>query len=101
LEKENKQAMLMDKLDKAMRSIQFPLYNKAPSHHSAEQEYIDGAHRALNDLQTAERYFNSITDPDLIEYALYEIEAARRKYEYMMRKLRSGEASWENASETQ
>ena len=67
---------------------------------SAEGEYTDGARRALRELQSAEQYFNSITDPDLIEYALYEIEAARRKYEYMMRKLRSGEAAYEAASTT-
>ena len=64
---------------------------------NAEGEYTDGARRALRELQTAEQYFNSITDPDLIEYALYEIEAARRKYEYMIRKLRSGEAAYESA----
>ncbi len=64
---------------------------------NAEGEYTDGARRALRELQSAEQYFNSITDPDLIEYALYEIEAARRKYEYMIRKLRSGEAAYESA----
>lgn len=63
---------------------------------NAEGEYAEGARKALRELQSAEKYFNAISDPELVEYALYEIEAARRKYEYMMRKLRSGEASYES-----
>lgn len=62
---------------------------------NAEDEYAEGARKALRELQSAERYFNAISDPELVEYALYEIEASRRKYEYMMRKLRSGEAAYE------
>ncbi len=64
---------------------------------SAVDEYTAEAMRALDAWHAAERYFNSITDPDLIEYALYEVEAARRKYEYLMRKLRNGDALYEDA----
>jgi len=45
-------------------------------------------HRALHDLHTAENYFNSVAEPELVEYAAYELEAARRKYEYLLRCLR-------------
>ena len=68
-----------------------------PEFVSAEQEYVDEAARALEQWRAAENYFNSITDPDLVEYALYEVEAARRKYEYLLRKIRSGDAAWESA----
>jgi hypothetical protein len=91
--------MFMDKLERALQSLQAPASPPDSPQRNAEQEYALGARRALDELHVAENYFNSITDPDLIEYALYEIEAARRKYEYMMRKLRSSEATWENASE--
>ena len=46
------------------------------------------ARRALHDLHAAESYFNSISDPELVEYAAYEVEAARRKYEYLLRRIR-------------
>ena len=62
---------------------------------SAEAEYTDEALRALEEWKAAENYFNSIQDQDLVEYALYELEASRRKYEYLMRKLRNGDAAWE------
>ncbi|MDD4797027.1 MAG: DUF2508 family protein [Eubacteriales bacterium] len=53
---------------------------------------------ALNDLKAAESYFNSISDPDLLEYASYEIEAARRKYEYLIRRIRQEEYDALNAT---
>lgn len=65
---------------------------------SAESEYTDETLKALEEWHAAESYFNSIDDPDLVEYALYEMEAARRKYEYLMRKLRNGDAAWEVGS---
>lgn len=46
---------------------------------------------ALNELKAAERYFNSISDPELLEYASFQIEAARRKYEYLIRCIRQEE----------
>jgi hypothetical protein len=65
---------------------------------SAEAEYTEEARRALEEWKAAESYFNSIEDQELVEYALYEVEAARRKYEYLMRKLRNGDAAWEHRS---
>jgi hypothetical protein len=65
---------------------------------SAVSEYTDDALKALDEWHAAENYFNSINDPDLVEYALYELEAARRKYEYLMRKLRNGDAAWEQGN---
>lgn len=76
-------------------TLRRPLHQAEAYPQNAEGEYTEGARKALRELQSAERYFNAISDPELVEYALYEIEAARRKYEYMMRKLRSGEAAYE------
>lgn len=75
--------------------VQEPQPYEAAEAQTAEAEYTDEALRALEEWHVAENYFNSINDPDLVEYALYELEAARRKYEYLMRKLRKGDAAWE------
>lgn len=85
--------MIIKKLEEALRVFQ--LKPVAEYEVSAVTEYTDEAMRALDEWHAAESYFNSIDDPDLVEYALYEVEAARRKYEYLMRKLRSGAAAWE------
>jgi hypothetical protein len=87
--------MILRKLEETFRSLQFREPASGEFALSAESEYTDEALRALDEWHAAERYFNSIDDPDLVEYALYEVEAARRKYEYLMRKLRSGDAAWE------
>ena len=32
-----------------------------------------------------ENYFNFATDPDLVDFAIYEIEASKRKYAYLLK----------------
>lgn len=32
-----------------------------------------------------ENYFNHATDPDLVDFAIYDIEASRRKYAYLLK----------------
>jgi hypothetical protein len=87
--------MFFKKLEESLRNLQFKAPESGQFAFSAVGEYTDEALRALDEWHAAESYFNSINDPDLVEYALYEMEAARRKYEYLMRKLRSGDAAWE------
>jgi hypothetical protein len=91
--------MFFKKLEESFKTLQFNLQFKPPESgeftFSAVGEYTDEALKALDEWHAAENYFNSINDPDLVEYALYELEAAKRKYEYLMRKLRSGDAAWE------
>ncbi len=41
---------------------------------------------ALAQWKTAERYFESVQDADLMEFAVYEMEAARRKYVLLLRR---------------
>ena len=43
---------------------------------------------ALREWRAAESYFQNVSDPDLIEYAVFDLEAARRKYVYMLKKAR-------------
>lgn len=38
---------------------------------------------------TAKAFFNCITDPDLIDYAVYALEAAERKYMYLLKQLKT------------
>jgi hypothetical protein len=90
--------MMFKRLEESLKSLQFKPPESGEFAFSAVSEYTDDALKALDEWHAAENYFNSINDPDLVEYALYEMEAARRKYEYLMRKLRSGDAAWEHGS---
>lgn len=51
----------------------------------AFDQVIDEARKAW--LQ-ARHYFNNVTDPELIDHAIYEIVAAERKYMYLLRLAR-------------
>lgn len=48
---------------------------------------------ALVQWQAAEKYFESVHDPDLVDYAAYQLEAARRRYACMMKKARQEQNS--------
>lgn len=50
--------------------------------------YRDAAKQALDDWRAAVDYFDRVSDPDLVEYASFQIEAARRKYECLIRRAR-------------
>jgi hypothetical protein len=45
--------------------------------------------RAYADWQAAENYFDNVAaDPDLIDFAIYDMEAAKKKYAYMLKKAK-------------
>jgi len=56
--------------------------------------YAADVKRAYTVWQAAENYFQNVDDPDLIDFAIYDMEAAKKKYVYMLRKARAeyGEA---------
>lgn len=44
--------------------------------------------RAYTELKAAENYFDNVDDPDLIDFAVFDLEAAKKKYAYMLKKAR-------------
>ncbi len=58
---------------------------------SYDQEYFDIL-RAVNQAHAewinAQNYFNSVSEPELVDYAIYNMEAARKKYMYMLKQAR-------------
>ncbi len=50
--------------------------------------YAEDVKKAYADLKAAENYFDNANDPDLIDFAIYDIEAAKKKYAYMLKKAR-------------
>jgi hypothetical protein len=59
----------------------------------------------LNELQTAQKewgyanqYFNLVTDPDLVDLAIYYMGVAEKKYIYLLKKARKSGACVEQYS---
>ena len=44
--------------------------------------------QAQRELETARAYFESVSDPDLVDHACYLLEAAQKRYSYMLRLAR-------------
>ncbi|MGE5405854.1 MAG: DUF2508 family protein [Candidatus Saccharibacteria bacterium] len=45
---------------------------------------------AKKEWQTAMKIFEETTDPELIEYAVYNLQAAEKKFQYHINRVRSG-----------
>ncbi len=45
--------------------------------------------RARKDWLTARAYFDNVTDPDLIDHAIFWIEAAEKKYMYLLKQAKA------------
>lgn len=62
----------------------------------AEREDAAYLEKALAAWKDAQNYFDNVSDPDLIEFAIYEMKAAQHRYEYMIKCAKRGELrSWQ------
>ncbi|MBC8530340.1 DUF2508 family protein [Gehongia tenuis] len=57
-----------------------------------ETSYRELVYEAWADWQAAMNYFETVKDPELVDFAIYDLEAARRKYMYMLGQVRKDEA---------
>ncbi len=49
------------------------------------QELIDSVRAAKEEWQAAQVYFENVSEPDLVDFSIYKLEAARRKYMYLLK----------------
>ncbi|MGE5560550.1 MAG: YaaL family protein [Chloroflexota bacterium] len=54
----------------------------------ADEPLDDFVRQARVEWLNAQAFFESVSDPDLVDQAIYMIEAAERKYMYLLRKAR-------------
>ncbi|WP_312700674.1 DUF2508 family protein [Sedimentibacter sp.] len=54
---------------------------------------------ARKEWEEAKNIFENVSEPDLVDYAIYNIEAAEKKYVYLLRKIKS-ESTSEATSES-
>lgn len=68
--------------------VKINLYKKHNSDDEV-QRYLENAKKEMND---AMNIFENVTDPELIDFAIYKIDAAEKKYGYYIKKIKSGSA---------
>lgn len=58
-----------------------------------EKELLDNLRSAFNEWKSKEIYFQCVCEPDLVDLAIYEIEASKIKYTYFLKKAREKDLS--------
>ena len=59
-----------------------------PNEKTEEQEIIEFLRIAEMEWKAKEEYFQSVSEPDLIDHAIYELEASKIKYMYLLKKVK-------------
>lgn len=49
---------------------------------------IDVVEQARREWLSAQNYYNSVSDSDLVDHAVYLMQAAEKKYTYLLKKAR-------------
>jgi len=52
------------------------------------ESLADSVQQARREWLSARAFFDSVSEPDLVDQAIYMVEAAERKYMYLLRKVR-------------
>lgn len=55
---------------------------------SEDEQILENIRMAHEDWKNAEKYFQNVTDPDLVDHAIFRIEAARTRYTYLLKLAR-------------
>jgi len=61
------------------------------------QEAEDTMHSIYNNIENAKKnwedaknIFENVTNPDLIDYAIYNVDATEKRYTYLLKQIKSG-----------
>ena len=54
-----------------------------------KDELLENIRLAHKQWEDKVNFFESVTDPDLIDYAIFEMEASKLKYIYLLKKYKS------------
>ncbi|SKC91947.1 YaaL family protein [Maledivibacter halophilus] len=55
---------------------------------SEDDQILENIRIAHEDWKNAEKFFQNVTDPDLVDHAIFRIEAARTRYTYLLKLAR-------------
>ena len=53
-----------------------------------EADLAEIVEAARQDWLMAQMYYNNVSDPDLVDHAVYQMQAAEKKYNYLLKQAR-------------
>ena len=63
-------------------------YGIKDSEEQALEEFLLCLHTAQQEMYDAENFFDNVVDPELVDHAIYKMEAAKSKYIYLLKQAR-------------
>jgi len=54
-----------------------------------DEELAQCVKQAYEEWQGAENFFHSVTDPDLVDHAIYKLEATKSRYIYLLKQAKA------------
>ncbi len=83
--------------NKSINQFMSKLKNNFAANEISEDEiFLRQLSEAHEEWHDAELYFQSVTEPDLIDYAIHKMEASRTKYVYLLKRAREMGVKAEN-----
>lgn len=59
-----------------------------PGGKTEEEKVLENLKEARDEWKSKEIYFETVTDPDLVDHAIYELKASKIKYAYLLKKVK-------------
>ena len=58
----------------------------------SEENYdiYESIKKAKKDWDNAKNIFENVTNPDLVDYAIYNVDAAEKRYMYLLKQIKNG-----------
>lgn len=63
-------------------------YGINDSEEQALEEFFSSLHKAHQEMYDAQNFFDNVVDPELVDHAIYKMEAAKSKYIYLLKQAR-------------
>ena len=70
------------------RITDFPYNHQDSEEYSAGYDILMDVKNAHDEWVNAQNLFNNVSDPELVDYAIYNLEAAKKKYMYMLKQAK-------------
>ncbi|MDF2615749.1 MAG: hypothetical protein K0Q47_404 [Sedimentibacter sp.] len=63
---------------------------KKPQKSEEKKDIYINIENAKREWEDAKNIFENVSQPDLVDYAIYKVEAAEQKYIYLLRQIKNG-----------
>lgn len=61
---------------------------------SSKDEAFNNIENAKKEWEDAKNIFENVSQPDLVDYAIYKVEAAEQKYIYLLKQYKDNNFNW-------